>query len=80
MTGELKIAIRHSFTKKDPRILVPPTQLQIFIKISRTEVPGNPVINFISLDSEFFTESESLFGLGKISTGQKSAPRNSAYV
>ena len=78
MTGELKIAIRHSFTKKDPRILVPPTQLQIFNKISRTEVPRNPVINFISLDSEFFTESESLLDLGKKFTGKKSAPRNSA--
>ena len=63
---------------KHPRILVPPTQLQIFIKISRTEFPGNQGINLIPLDSEFFTESESLFGLEKISTGQKSAPRNSA--
>ena len=54
--------------RKHPRILVPPTQLQIFIKISRTEFPGNQVINFISWDSEFFAESESLFDLGKIST------------
>ena len=66
--------------RKHPRILVPPTQLQIFIKISRTKFPGNLIANFISSDSEFFTESESLFGLGKISTGKKLAPRNSAYT
>ena len=59
---------------------MPPTQLQIFIKISRIGFPGNQVKNYISSDSEFFTESESLFGLGKICTGKKSAPRNSAYV
>ena len=40
-----KIAIRQSFTRKHPRILVPPTQLQIFIKISKTEFPENQVIN-----------------------------------
>ena len=62
---------------KNPHILVATTQLQFFIKISRTEFPGNQVINLISRDSEFSTESESL--IGKISTGQKSAPRNSAY-
>jgi len=64
--------------KNHLRILLLPTQLQIFIKISRTGFPGNQVKIFISLDSEFFTESDSLFGLEKISTGKKSAPRNSA--
>ena len=57
-----------------------PTQLQISIKISRTKFPENQVTNFISGDSEFFTELESPFDLGKISTGKKSAPRNSAYL
>ena len=47
-----------------------PTQLQIFDKISRVGFPGNQVKNFISWDSEFFTESESPFGIGKISTGK----------
>jgi len=54
--------------------------IKIFIKISRTEFPGNQVKNFISWDSEFFTESESLFGLGKISTEKILATRNSAYL
>ena len=40
--------------------------------------PENQAKKIISSDSEFFTESEYLFGLGKISTGKKSAPRNSA--
>ena len=57
--------------KKRPRILALPTQLQIFIEISRIELPGNQVKIFISLDSASFTESETLFRLQKISTGKK---------
>ena len=69
----------YTLMKKRPRILRLPTQLQIFIKISRTEFPGNQVENFISWDSNFLTESESLLGLGKIATG-KIDPRKSAYL
>ena len=47
-----------------------PTQLQFFMKIYKIAFPGNQSKKFISSDSEFFTESESLFGLGKISTGK----------
>ena len=64
--------------KNRPRILALPTQLQIFIEISRIELPGNQVKIFISLDSASFTESETLFRLQKISTGKKLASRNSA--
>ena len=66
--------------RNHPRILALPTQFQIFIKIYKIAFPGNQVKKFISPDSEFFTESEYLFGFGKISTGKKSAPRNSVYV
>ena len=38
--------------RNHPRILLPPTQLQNFIKISRTGFPGNRIKNFISIDSE----------------------------
>ena len=64
---------------KHPRILVPPTQLQNFIKISRIGFPGNLVKIFISWDSASLTESENLFGLRKIITGKNFASRNSAY-
>ena len=56
--------------RKYSRTLVLPTRLQIFIKISSAEFPGIQEENFISRDSEFFTESDFLFGLGKISTGK----------
>ena len=65
---------------KRPRILTLPTQLQIFIEISRIEFSGNQVKIFISLDSASLTESETLFRLQKISTGKKFASRNSAYI
>ena len=57
-----------------------PTQLQFFMKIYKIAFPGNQSKKFISSDSEFFTESEYIFGLGKISIEKKSAPRNSAYL
>ena len=68
----------YTFMKKRPRILALPTQLQIFIEISRIELPGNQVKIFISLDSASFTESGTLFRLQKISTGKELASRNSA--
>ena len=70
----------YTFMKKRPRILVLPTQLLIFIEISKIELPGNQVKIFISLDSASFTESKTLFRLQKISTGKKLASRNSAYL
>ena len=68
----------YTFMKKRPRVLVLPTQLLIFIEISRIELPGNQVKIFILLDSESFTELGTLFRLQKIFTGKKSASRNSA--
>ena len=70
----------YTFMKKLPRILPLPTQLSIFIEISRIELAGDLVKIFISLDSASFTESETQFRLQKISTGKKSASRNSAYT
>ena len=67
-----------TFIRKPPRIFVLPTQLQIFIEISRIELPGNQIKIFISSDSASFTDSETLFRLQKISTGKKLASRNSA--
>ena len=64
-TGQSKIAIRQKIMTKHPRILALPTQLQIFIKISRIEFPGNQVKTFISLESVSFTESKTLFRLQK---------------
>ena len=66
--------------KKRPRMLALPTQLQIFMKISRIGFPGNQVKIFVSWESASLTESESLFGPLKISTGKKLASRNSAYL
>ena len=47
--------------RKHLRILVLPTQLRFFLKISRIGFPGNPVKIFISRDSASFTESETVF-------------------
>ena len=63
-----------TFTKIRPRILVQPTQLRIFIKISKIEFPGNQVKIFISWDSASLTESETLFQYQKIATGEKLTP------
>ena len=57
--------------KKRPSILALPTQLWIFIEISRIELPGNQVEIFISLESASFTESEPLLRLQKNFTGKK---------
>ena len=70
--------MRHNFVRNHPRILAPPTQFQIFIKIYKIAFLGNQSKKIISSDSEFFIESEYIFDLGKISIGKKSAPRNSA--
>ena len=40
------------------------------MKIYKIAFPGNQSKKFISSDSEFFTESEYIFGLGKISIGK----------
>ena len=66
--------------KKRPRILALPTQLQIFITISRIEFSEIQVEILISLESASFTgtESETLFRLQKIPTGKNFAHRNSA--
>ena len=63
-----------------PRILVLPTQLGFFIKISRIGFPGNQFKIFISWESASLTVSETVFELKKISTGKKIASRNAAYL
>ena len=80
ITGQLRIAMRHNFIRKHPRIFVQPTQLRVSMKISSIRLPGNRVKIFISWDSASLTESESVFEYQKISTGKKLAPRNSAYL
>ena len=57
-----------------------PTQLKIFIKISRVGFPWNLAKFFISLDSASLTESENLFGPRKIITEKIFASRNSALL
>ena len=68
------------FHEKPPAHFSATYAIIFFTKISRIGFPGNLVKIFISSDSEFFTESESLFRLGKIRTGKKSASQNSAYT
>jgi len=68
----------HTYMKKRPRILALPTQLQIFIRISRIGLPGIQVKIFISRESASVTESETRFGLRKIFTGKNLASGNSA--
>ena len=70
---------KQTFMRKHPRILVLPTQLKIFITIAKIGFPGNQIKIFISRDSASLTESKTVFGLEKISTGKKLASRNSAY-
>ena len=75
--------MRHNFVRNHPRILALPTQFQFFIKIYKIVFPGNQAKKFISSDSEFFTVSEYLFGLEKISTGKNRLlgiqPKYNAY-
>ena len=64
--------------EKRPRILALPTQLQIFIRISRIGFPWIQVKIFISRESASLTVLKTLFGLEKISTGKKLGFQNSA--
>ena len=78
ITGQLEHAMRRTFIRIHPRIWRLPTQLRILIEISRIGFPGNLTKIFISRESASLTESETLFGLEKNSTGKKLASRNSA--
>ena len=80
ITGKLRIAMWHTFIRKHPRKLVLPTQLQIFIKISRIGFPGNQVKIFTSWVSASLTESKKPIWSRKISAGKNLASRNSAYL
>ena len=71
--------LRQIFMRKHPRILVLPTQLKIFITISKIGFPGNQIKIFISWDSASLIESNNLFEPRKISTRKKPVSRNSAY-
>ena len=69
ITGQFNKAMRPTYIRKRLRIFVLPTQLQIFIKISRIGFPGNQVKIFISRDSATLNESKTVFRPEKISTG-----------
>ena len=62
---------------KHPRILVPPTHLQFFVKFLGMDSQG--FSSNILYHEASLTESNNLFELQKISTGKNFASRNSAY-
>ena len=68
-----------NFHEKAPTHVTANYAIRIFIKISRTGLPGNRVKIYIPWDSATLIESESLFGYQNISIREKLLRRNSAY-
>ena len=61
MTEMVSVTKRPIFIKERPRNVIQPTQIQIWLRISRIRFPWNPTKIFIPGDSAQKTESDDIF-------------------